>query len=129
MNDNKIIVDGQYNAQSEAFAVTTKIFDEFVADVLKNQAVPIIVLFPPKEDLMAYRADKTKRYAPLLTHFDQKGYTYLDVIDAFETLGKDISTEDLYVGHISPIGNKIIAQYILHYLHENNMIKSGVTVH
>jgi len=122
MNDNKIIIDGRYNDKSEAFAVTTKIFDEFIAQVLKNQALPIIVLFPPKEDLIEYRTHKTKRYTPLLTYFDKKGYQYIDIIDAFETLGQSTKTDDLYVGHISPLGNRLIAQYILHYLNDKNMI-------
>jgi len=124
MNDNEIIIDGRYNEDSEAFAVTTKIFDEFIKLVLKNQAVPIIVLLPPKEDVIEYRTHKTKRYAPLLADFNKKGYQYIDIIDAFETLGQDIKTEDLYVGHISPLGNNLIAKYILQYLSNKNMINS-----
>lgn len=117
LNEN-IIVNGQYNENSEAFRVTKKIFDEFYNECVKNKSIPIILLFPNINDIILYQTNKASAYtySPLLSYFDSAGYRYIDLIHAFNnTNAKDICG---VTGHYSPLANKIVAKYILNYLNK-----------
>ena len=107
-----IIINGRYNENSEAFRVTTKIFDEFYYACIKNKSTPIILIFPNRDDVIRYHKQEKKRYSPLLSYFDSTGYKYIDLMDAFE----DTAVEELFVVHYSPLVNKLVAKYILNYL-------------
>ena len=111
-----------YNTKSEAFLVTTKLFDKFYQTAINNNSLPIIIIFPDINDQYRYRQDKTRRYEPLLEYFNVKKYNYIDILKAFENYEKDFGIKDLVVGrwgHYSPLGNKLIAEYIANYLEEN----------
>jgi len=114
-SNEDIVMNGQYNENSEAFRVTKKIFDEFYKVTINNESIPIILIFPNKRDVGRYHKQKKKRYSPLLSYFDSTGYKYIDLMDAFE----NADVEDLFIGHYSPLANKLIAKYILNHL--NNM--------
>jgi len=114
-SNEDIFMDGQYNVNSEAFRVTKKIFDEFYKVTINNESIPIILIFPDRGDVVRYHRKKKKRYSPLLSYFDSTGYKYIDLMDAFE----NADVENLFVGHYSPLANKLIAKYILNHL--NNM--------
>lgn len=107
-----VIVNGRYNENSEAFLVTKKIFDEFYNETIKNNSMPIILIFPYKNDVIRFHKQKEKLYSNLLSYFDSTGYRYLDLMDAFE--GADV--EDLFAGHYSPLGNRLVAEFILDHL-------------
>ena len=53
---------------------------------------------------------------PLLADFRAKGYRYIDLLDAFESYGRDNAVDDLVPVHYSPLGNKLVAQYVWRYL-------------
>jgi hypothetical protein len=110
--------DGMYNAQSEAYAVTLKIFDAFYSKVLENGALPIIVVFPDINDQRRSRNKQERRYTPLLRYFHDKGYRFIDVLGALEPHESDYTVEELTRawGHYSPLGNKIIADYMFTHL-------------
>jgi hypothetical protein len=84
LKQNDIFVDGYYNKDSEAFRVTIGIFDEFYHSVIEHGALPIILIFPERQDVYRYWQEGTKRYAPLLSYFDQQGLEYLDLVNAFD---------------------------------------------
>lgn len=44
-------IDGRYNERSDAFQVTTRLFDRFVKDVRAEGSIPLIVIFPTQGDL------------------------------------------------------------------------------
>ena len=73
---------GQYNVESEAYLVTTKIFDLFVREVESIGAEPVIVILPRKYDVVRYRGRGTKIYEPLLGYLESMGYRYVDLMDA-----------------------------------------------
>ncbi len=109
-------VAGMYNVKSEAYEVTSKIFDVFYRRVLENGALPIIVVFPDKpHDQWRSRKKEERRYTPLLNEFRAKGYSFIDALAALEPY-ESHSTVDEFVadgwGHIAPLGNRIIAEYI-----------------
>ncbi len=71
---NSIMIHDHYNEQSEAFRITIKIFDEFYQEVIKNKSIPIILIFPNKNDVRRYQKQKQKQYSPLLSYFDLRGF-------------------------------------------------------
>lgn len=109
---------GMYNVKSEAYEVTVKIFDAFHRKVLENGALPIIIIFPGLNDQWRSRKNEKRRYAPLLDYFRSKGYRFIDTLGALEPYESRYTVDDLVRdwGHYSPLGNKIIAEYMSAYL-------------
>jgi hypothetical protein len=116
--------DGRYDTRSEAYDLTRKIFDSFHAGVVRDGAVPIIVVFPDINDHRRSRAGDGKRHAELLRYFDSRGYRYIDLIDAFKPVEARYPVDSLVVkwGHLSPIGNDLAARHILDRLREWNLV-------
>lgn len=120
----KFLKDEVYNENSEAFKVTIKIFDKFVKSTLQNNSLPVILVFPYDHDLYTYGTEGTKGYQPLLNYFEDKEYIYVDLLDAFNKLGYGLSMNDFFPNkaHYSPLGNKLVASYIMSYLKGNNLL-------
>jgi hypothetical protein len=106
----------EYNPESNAFQVTTAIFDAFVQAVKQNNAVPVIVLFPNQPDAKRYRQNGSQIYAPLKAYLDQQQYAYIDTITLFADKSKPL--EDLFKGHYSPLANQLVAAEIHRYLQD-----------
>ena len=119
----RIIVDGQYNETSQAFRITKKIFDKFYADVVNNNAIPVILIFPNKRDIVRYRTQKTKHYLPLMRYFNAKGYQYIDFMHVFIGTGEDYATTNLFggKGHYSPFANYLVAMHLHEYLKNHSL--------
>ena len=120
-------LDGMYNVESDAYAITITIFDNFYQDVLASGALPVILVFPDINDQRRSRDNKERRYTALLNYFRSKGYYFIDTLSALTPYESQYSIDDLVVewGHYSPLGNKIIAQYILMKLKEWNLLDSS----
>jgi len=113
-------LDGMYNVNSEAYDVTVKIFDSFYLKVLENGALPVILIFPDINDQQRSRDKRKRRYTPLINYFRSKGYRFIDTLGALEPYESRYTVDELVEnwGHYSPVGNRIIAEYI--YLHLQN---------
>jgi hypothetical protein len=118
---NDIISDGYYNEASEAFDVTRRIFDQFYESAAGNKSLPVFVLFPGRDDVAQYLKAGTKKYSPLLKYFDKSGYLYVDLLGAFDNAGRDYEVGDLFVGHYSPLANRLAAGHIHDYLRERGL--------
>jgi len=107
-------LNGMYNTGSEAYQVTLKIFDDFYRKVLDNGALPIILIFPDLSDQWSSRKNNERRYTPLLGYFQSNGYYFIDTLSALEPYESRYTVDDLTKqwGHYSPVGNRIIAEYI-----------------
>ena len=115
--------DGAYNVASDAFKIITGIFDVFYEAATTNQSTPVIVIFPTKLDVNVYSMTKNTRYGPLLSHLEDKGYRYIDLMNAFDKFGQDYGEQDLFIGHYSPFANKLVAKHIYTYLDKNGLKK------
>ncbi|WP_372370624.1 hypothetical protein [Candidatus Uabimicrobium sp. HlEnr_7] len=105
-----IINNGSYNTKHEAFLIVKKTFDIFYQAVIKNNSKAIILLFPDRKNILQYRKDKSVEYKPLIKYFDTVGYKYIDLMYAFS----ERKMESLFLhSHYSPLGNKLIARYIV----------------
>ena len=100
---------GLYNTESEAFIVTAHLFDAFYRDVLKNGALPVILIYPDLNDQRRSRDNCERRYTPLLDHFKSKDYFYIDTLDALEQYNSNYAIENFVVnwGHLSPLASQI----------------------
>ena len=107
--------DGRYDTRSEAYQLTLRIFDAFHAEVLRNGAIPIIVVFPDVDDQRRSRARAERKYAPLLAYFRSRGYQYIDLLEAFEPAESRFPLESLVVnwGHFSARGNDLAARLLV----------------
>jgi len=117
-------MDGQYDQQSEAYAITVGILDAFYRKVLEAGALPIIVVFPDlNQDEQRSREGKPRSYAALLNDFNRKGYRYIDAEDALASVQQRYTINDLTVrwGHYSKLGNDIVARHILKTLGNWNL--------
>jgi hypothetical protein len=114
---------GMYDKNSEAFHVTTAIFDAFYKKVLENGALPIILIYPDGNDRKSSRYNKPRRYRPLLEYFRSKDYLYIDLMTAFEPYADKYVPSDFMVewGHFSPLAQEITAQFINNRLQEKGM--------
>ena len=112
--------DGRYNPRSEAYLLTLRIFDSFYRDVLADGGLPVIVVLPDLHDQRQSRDGRPRRYDPMLAYFRDRGYRYIDVIDAFKPVEKQYSLSDLTGewGHFSQLGNDLVARHVLGKLKE-----------
>jgi hypothetical protein len=113
---NQIIVNGAYSRDSEAFAITLKLFEMFYEASIANGSVPIILFFPNDGDIQRYWKAGSKQYAPLLDALDLAGYRWIDLMDGFESY-RGQNVESLCKGHYTSLGNAVVANYLRLYLH------------
>ena len=127
-NSRKIdfVADGYYDTSSEAYRITVQIFDRFYKEAQKNDSIPIILIFPTVGDMLTYKKDKIKVYAPLLSYFDSRNYRYIDLMDAFEEVDVNKINDDRCTAlskHYSPAANKIVGEYIYQYIIASGIMK------
>ncbi len=118
---------GRYKETSEAFLVTTQLFDAFYEEALKNGSLPLIVIFPNRPDLYRDKKNKVSDYAPLLKYLASKGYRTLNALDGFKKFGEGHSVDDYFNtggqgGHYGPLGNEVVARFLYDYLKENGLL-------
>jgi lysophospholipase L1-like esterase len=119
-DDQRIEIDGYFNPKSEAYKITVALFDNFVREAKELGAQPVIMLFPQKLDLIRHRANGTKKYQPLIDHFEKLGYPYVDAADAFSKWSPSISPEELVPHHYSADGYALVARQVYEFLHEKD---------
>ncbi len=120
------VADGYFDTSSEAYRITVQIFDRFYQEALKNDSIPIILIFPTVGDMLTYKKDKIKVYAPLLSYFDSRNYRYIDLMDAFEEVDVNKINDDRCTAlskHYSPLANKIVGEYIYQYIIASGIMK------
>jgi hypothetical protein len=115
--------DGRYNERSEAYALTRGLFDRFVADVRRAGMVPMIVVFPTRDDFGRRAAGRAPAYGALLADFTAKGYDYVDVLAAFPDCLSACDLNAVIPAHFSPEGNAVIGGFIGRALRARGFIR------
>lgn len=110
--DYALLFEGEYTKNPEALDIMMKLIDTFHERVVENESIPIFCIFPLEHDIRHYRTHGTKRYSSLLTYFENKGYQYIDGMNAFDSLGENFNIGDLYSDFYTVIGNQLVAKYI-----------------
>lgn len=121
-----IVRRGYYDADSEAFHVTTGLFTAFYEMALRDGAQPVILVFPERSDVERWRSTHTKRYTPLLQFLATKGYRVVDAmtaLDALDAAGNKHPVNDLIPTHLSPLANQLVAEYLLEQLRGFGLVR------
>ncbi len=104
-----------YKESSDVFLTTKLIFDEFYNEVIKTKAIPLIVIFPTKDDIKRCQTFQTKKHETLLNYLESKSYKFVDLTD----LLCRYDTSDIFAGHYTPLGNKIVASFLASIIEKN----------
>ncbi len=118
-------LDGTYNPRSEAFAVTAGVLSAFCRDALADDTLPIVVILPSQHDYARRQAGIGKRYATLLQDLEARDMLVVDVMQAFDELGDRYELDDLFDGHYSPLGNRIVAEFLSRWLEGRGLTEIG----
>jgi len=129
-NSRDVITDGYYNTKSEAYRVTTRLLDKFYQTVQADGSQPVILIFPEPADIIRYRENGTRQYAPLVAYLDEKKYRYIDLLQALDGIGGQLATNKLFakpsLNHYSPLANNLAAQIIQQYLRKEGLLPDRV---
>jgi hypothetical protein len=118
-----IVRYGGYDPDDEPFRVTTDLFTAFYEMALRDGAQPVILIFPERSDVDRWRSAHTKRYTPLLQFLATKKYRVVDAMTALDSAGNEHSIEDLIPTHLSPLGNQLVAEYLLEQLRGFGLVR------
>jgi hypothetical protein len=80
---------------------------------MRQGALPVIIVFPQMSDLRYFKEGEKRKYKPLLSYFDQKGYLYIDLIQALKHM-PDAQID--FDGHYTAEMNQIVADSLYDFL-------------
>jgi hypothetical protein len=89
-----------------------RLIDVFHERAIERGAIPIFCVFPLEKDIRSYWEEGTEQYSPLLSHFRENGYRYIDALHAFDDLDRSFDTGSLYIHFYTVLGNRLVADYI-----------------
>ncbi len=108
-----------YN-EPEPFAIMCYIVDSFVKTAHDRGSVPVIVILPHKDQVQELLDYGVSRFEPLTDYMKQKGYHFIDLVQAVASLKPDRSQLDQwYQGHATSEGNRVAADLIAKYFEKN----------
>jgi hypothetical protein len=114
--------DGLYNTRSEAYPVTFRVLDEFYREAIANGSVPMLVMYPDRQDILRRHAGKKVSYQPLLDELRRRGYRVVDLGDGFARYDPEARMTRKRFIHYPRQGNRMAARW----LHEE-MARQGLT--
>jgi hypothetical protein len=103
----------------EARDVMFKILESFIAEVKAEKAIPIIMVIPDEDEVdMKLKTGKDTENTLKIREFCRvNNCRYFNPIDGFvEDIKRGSAITSLYIGHVSPKGNMIIANQLFQYL-------------
>lgn len=104
-----ILRENEYDERSDAYAISDAILRSFYEHVERDQAIPVIVFYPNRRDIIRSRSGSDVSYAPLRDSLKKEGLRVVDPQEAFHT---DDSVNDLVGGHYTALGNLRLAEYL-----------------
>ena len=105
------------------------VLDQFVADAKQQGAIPVILFFPTRLSLSEDEAPPNASYY-IADYCSKKGYLYFDGNKVFrEAIERGGRLNGLFAEtHLSPKGNKLIAEAFFGYLRAQGLIKKASQV-
>ncbi len=130
--------DGEFNADSEAFNIVTKIIEEFTETALKNNSLPVIALLPEQRSDIDRYLKREYKFDSLRKFMRIRKYHFIDLDNIFplferqilevqnpilgstkKKLGKNPRALPRYHHHL--LANEIFAKYMVYYFESNNL--------
>ena len=126
---NSLVLEKQYSDNSEMFIVTKNIIEQFYREVVLNNSLPLIVVFPNKWDVLELMRGNKLRYLGLLNFFEKNNLQYIDLISIFNNieLTREIIYNDLFIPHYSPFVNSLVANEIINKIDEIYSINKNIS--
>ena len=126
---NALVLEKQYSDNSEMFIVTKNIIEQFYREVILNNSIPLIVVFPNKWDVLELMRGNKLRYLGLLNFFEENNLQYIDLISIFNSveLTREIIYNDLFIPHYSPFVNNLVADEIINKIDETYSINKNIS--
>lgn len=105
---------GLQNTRSEPFKVTAALLERFDRVVRRDGALPVVVLFPEKEDIARLAEGRSTSYEPLRAYAATHGIVVIDSAEGFRPGMEAHGIESLYgrSRHFSVLGNEIVGRYV-----------------
>jgi hypothetical protein len=104
--------NGLYNTRSEAYQVTLRVLDRFYREALANGSLPILVMFPQRNDVLLRHRRQRVSYQPLLDELRQRGYRVIDLADGFARYDPRAEMAKKNFLHYPRPGNRMAARWI-----------------
>jgi hypothetical protein len=130
--DRLLVGDGllrpvTFNAESTAFRIQAALLKKFRDAVRASGAVPVVVIFPDRDSVVAARRGRPTVYDPLTAYLKGAGIGYVDLGDAFAsaTSGADVQRWFMPGGHYSGEGNRIAASWLVGRLGQSVRTECG----
>jgi hypothetical protein len=115
----------QAHHPSKALSITAGIIKAFHKDVLAQNGVPVIVVFPMLADIIVYKKTGTWVYRPLLDDLRKAGIEALNMGTVFVNHLGTKNPCDLFTncenGHYNEKGNLVVAEAVRDYLRKENI--------
>lgn len=111
--------DGRYDTGSEAYRITEKLIDQFYMAALDRNALPVILIYPDRKDMLRHDSGKPQSYKPLIDHLENSGYGWIDLRETLSGIAPD--ERFLERGHYTPAGNNAVARAVLDYMKTQNL--------
>ncbi len=108
-NDEAGDIGWAYQAGSEGFEVTSRLLIQFARQVEADGAVPVVVIFGRKADVVAMRHDEKKVYEPLLQRLNRANVSTIDLTERLFQESKRTGVERLIDKHYRAAGNAVAA--------------------
>ncbi len=101
---------------------------KFVAEIIKNGSLPIILIFPERSSMEAHEGGQPTSYETALIILEDQGLPVIDLAPAFvhAKTTENAAYGDYYAtegGHYNALGNYIVAQTVLSYLCQQEILK------
>lgn len=119
LSPDRVTANDVYNRNSRAFAVTKQIFREFYGHAQSTGAIPLILIFPNREDVARAEQRLVPRYQPLVETLRTGQLEFIDLGPLFSGLADRHSIDELFGGtHYSPLANRYVAGFLLEYVRD-----------
>jgi len=115
-SDARIWVDGVVNPRSEAFAVTAAVLEAFYDDALTAGSLPLVLVFPRREDFSRREQGAPDAWAPLRERLAASGVESLELIGCFERPRWLRGLTFMKGGHYGPPLHRVVARCVLETL-------------
>ncbi len=108
-NEDAADIGWAYQPGSEGLEVASRLLIQFARQVEADGAVPVVVIFGRKSDVVAMRHNERKVYEPLLQRLNRADVGTIDVTERLFQESKRTGVERLIDKHYRAAGNAVVA--------------------
>ncbi len=120
--DEPTLRDGVYNPRSEAYAVAVRVLDVFYRQALADGALPVVVLFPQHDDIVARLGGHRVVYQPLRDELARRGELAVDLLDGFARYDPRGELVRRRFIHYPRAANLVVAESLRDWLRERGLL-------